>query len=380
MVAFSRSLIGIFMLIVDYGFAWSTTRKIAVERDHPEAVNHTVFGVWGAKVVLGCAGLAILLVLTELVPKLHSVNTLLFVMYGMVLGNVLFPVWLFQGMEKMVYISAINLIVQLVVTIGVFTLIHRPEDYLVYAELLSLGSILAGFLGAGIAFRMFKLRFFIPSWHAVWSQLAEGWMVFVSMASISLYTVANAFILGLLTNPVVVGYYSAAEGLVKAAVMLTGPISQAVYPRFSKIASHSESLTLLWGRRMLVVIGGLGAIFSVILFVGAPIIVRIILGPDYGPSITVMRILAPLPFLIGVSNVLGLQIMFPFRMERAVAIIVLGAGVINLVLAVLLAPLWLASGMALAVLVSELFVTVSQLTWLTIIGSSPLQKPERGKT
>lgn len=377
-VAFGRSLIGVFILFVDYGFAWSATRKVSLERDNLSTVSLTAFGVWGAKAVLCCVGLVVLLILTALIPKLHAATTLLLIMYGIVIGNVLFPVWLFQGMEKMVHITAINLTAQLIVTIGVFTLIRHPEDYIAYAGLISAGSLTAGLVGAGLALRLFKLQVIIPSARDIWKHLVEGWTIFISMASVSLYTVANAFILGMLTNSIVVGYYSAAEGLVKVAVSLTGPISQAVYPRFSRIASQSKQLTLYWGRRMLLVMSSLGATFSIVLFVGAPWIVQTILGSGYESSIPVMRILAPLPFLISVSNVLGVQIMFPLRMERAVAIIVLCAGAINVGLAVLLAPVWLAVGMAVAVLISETFVTTSQLSWLTITGLSPLQ--ELGKT
>jgi PST family polysaccharide transporter len=180
--------------------------------------------------------------------------------------------------------------------------------------------------------------------------------------------------LGLLTNPTVVGYYSAAEKIVKATSGLLGPLSQASYPRFSKMASKSKALVLQWGRRMLFLMGIIGFILSLALLLGSSAIVRLVLGTEYELSIMVVRILAPLPFLIAISNILGVQIMFAFRYEKKVFTRVLLAGLINIILAILLAPILKASGMAIAVLSSEAFITISYFTYLWNKGENPLQK------
>ena len=373
-VAFGQSLIGYFIIFVDYGFAFSATRKISVERNNPVKVSQIAFNVWAAKGFLCIAGFVTLLLLISFVPKLRESAILLLILYGMVIGNVLFPTWLFQGMERMVMISVINLVIRAFVVVGIFLLIRQPEHYLLYAGLLSFSSVAAGIWGAATAWRMFGLHFNIPSFRGMMQALKEGGVLFLSQASISLYTVGNAFILGMLTNPTIVGYYSAAEKIISAIKGLWGPITQAAYPRFSKMAVESKTLALQWARRMLVIMGGLGLILSITLFVGAPLIVRLVLGPEYEPSIMVVRILAPLPLLISISNVLGVQIMYPFRLEKAVLAIVFTAGLLNITIAILLASTWLASGMALAVLISEAFVTIGFLFYLQMNNLSPVGK------
>ena len=122
------------------------------------------------------------------------------------------------------------------------------------------------------------------------------------------------------------------------------------------------------------VMSGLGAGLSLVLFFGAPMIVKILLGPEYGPSVGVMRVLAGLPLLVGASNVLGIQIMLPFGKDRAFLTILLSAGLINIILAVLLAPYWQAIGMATAVLITETFVTASMFVYLQRCGLNPLKR------
>lgn len=371
-VAFAQGFINYLMLFVEYGFDWSATRKISVERDDHQAVNRTAVHVWAAKGLLSLVGLCVFLLLVSLVPKLREVSWLLLALYGLMLGNGLFPTWLFQGMERMVAISLINLGMKLGVLVGVFALVRRPEDVLVYSCLLGGGSVAAGLVGMVVSMRMFRLKPARISWAGIWGALREGWVLFLSKASVSLYTAGNTFILGMLTNHSVVGYYSAAEKIVKAVQGLLGPLSQAAYPRFSKMASESKALALQWARRMLVLMGGLGLALSVTLFVGTPVIVGIVLGPEYEPSIMVIRILTVQPLLIGASNVLGVQIMLPFGKDRAFISILLGAGLINIALAILLTPIWKEVGMAAAVLFSEAFVTVSMLIYLKLCHLNPL--------
>lgn len=363
-VAFAQGFINYLMLFIDYGFDWSATRKLSVLRENREAVNQTALHVWAAKGLLSLLSFGVLLLLLAIVPKLREVAWLLLALYGLVLGNVLFPTWLFQGMERMVAISVINLGMKLSILAGVFLLVHRPEHLLVYAGLMGGGSVGAGLAGMVVAARMFHLKPMGVSWRGIWETMREGWVLFLSKGSVSLYTAGNSFILGMLANLTVVGYYSAAEKIVKAILGLLGPLSQAAYPRFSKLASESREKALVWGRRMLLLMATAGFGFSLGIFLGAPLIVKVLLGSQFGPSILVMKIIAFLPLLIALSNVLGIQMMIPFGMDRAFTIILFIAGILNVALAVLLAPKWQANGMAFSVLLSEIFVTFTMFGYL----------------
>jgi PST family polysaccharide transporter len=106
------------------------------------------------------------------------------------------------------------------------------ENFLSLSVLLlnSLGFIIAGILGLWIVFRDFEVSFKIVGLKELKRQLKEGWHIFISTVAISLYTISNTFILGLFTNNAIVGYYAAAERIVKAVQGLLGPISQTLYP------------------------------------------------------------------------------------------------------------------------------------------------------
>jgi polysaccharide transporter, PST family len=195
-------------------------------------------------------------------------------------------------------------------------------------------------------------------------ELKEGWHLFISTAAISLYTTSNTFILGLLTNNVSVGYYSAAEKLVNSVLGLLYPVSQAIYPYISRLVSDSKEGATIFIRKALILIGCGSFAASSGLFLFANLIVYFILGPHFSESVIVLRILAFLPFVIALSNVLGIQTMITFNMKKAFSNILISAGVINIVLAIILVPHFQHVGTAVGVMATETYVTAAMSFFL----------------
>ena len=364
-VAFGRSLIMYFILIVEYGFNLSATRSISVSRHDREKVNQIVFSVWGAKFFLILVSSLILFALTRTVPRIQEEETLLFILFGMVVGNALFPTWLFQGMEKMVSIALINLVFRILIMAGIFLYVRSTDDFLIYGLLLTIQSFGAGAIGFITAVRMFSLKPFVPSFDQIKSALGEGWTLFLSKGFASLFSSGNAFLLGLVTNSTIVGYYSASEQIVKAMVGLRGPIIQAIYPRMAMISQRSKTSALILARKLLYLFLAIGIFLFVTLFLSAPMIVKIYLGHNFGPSKTILRILAALPLVVSISHVFGVQLLIAFGFDRDFTIVVLVAGIFHLAFGILSSILFQGNGMAMAVISTELLVAV--LMYIQII-------------
>ncbi|MGI9533711.1 MAG: flippase [Thermodesulfobacteriota bacterium] len=364
LVSFGQSLIAFFVLFVSYGFDLTATRSISVNRDDKEAVNRITSSVWAVKVLLSVTGILILLLLSQFIQKINEILFLLIILYGIVIGQVLFPRWLFQGKEKMGAISIINITVRGISTAGIFLLIRDPKDFLLYAGILSFQGVGTGILGTWYVLKKFGVSLVMPSWINIKDAFIEGGTLFVSNLSMALYNTGNSFILGLLTNYTYVGYYSAAEKMVMALVGLFRPISSAFFPRFSKIASTSKSEVLLWGYRLMYIMGGLGLLTSVFIFLAAPIIVKLVLGEGYEPSIMVLRVLSAIPLLLSVSDVFSIQLMLPFGKDKVYSLIRVIAGPLHIVLAILIVPKLFAAGMSLTFVITEIFIVSSTFLYL----------------
>jgi len=355
-VAFAQGFINYLMLFVEYGFDWSATRKISVIREDRAAVNRIALHVWAAKGLLSLVGLVVLGALTVAVSKLREVAVLLFALYGLVVGNALFPTWLFQGMERMVAISLINLAMKLGILAGVFLLVKRPEDAVLYAGLLGGGSLLAGLAGALVAFRMFGLQLMGISARGIGEALREGWVLFLARSTLSISTVGNAFILGMVTSPTVVGYYSAAEKLVLAVYGMTGPIVRATYPKVCRLLVENKLYQAKKYFRLVVL---LGLVLTLTVFITAAEVVSILFGNQYIESILVLKVLSFCVLLYSISNALAFYYFFPSRNDSIYQKIIVISALINIVFAIPLSLKLQEVGMATAVVLSALFMTVA---------------------
>jgi len=368
LIAFAQAFIQYFNILTDYGFNLSATREIAIHRKDKAKVSEIFSSVMLIKFGLLLVSLIILTVIVFGFRKFRQDWELYYLTFGIVVGQVLFPVWFFQGMEQMKYITFFYITAKLIFTISIFVFVHNVTDYIYVPVINSIGFLASGILSIWIVFKDFKVIFKYPGFEQLKYHLKEGWYIFISTVAISLYTISNTFILGLFTNNKIVGYYSAAEKLIKAVQGLLKPVFQAIYPYISNLVSESRERGIKFIQKITLLIGGVTFILSIFIFVFARLIVDIILGNKYVESVPVLEILAFLPFIIGLSNIFGIQTMLTFNYKKAFSNILISTSIINIVLAFILVPYYQHIGISISVLISELFVTISMFLYLHLKG------------
>ena len=367
LIAFAQAFIGYFIILTNYGFNLSATREISINRDKKEKVSEIFNSVMIVKFLLGILSFFILALILIFIPKFRNDWLVYIFTFGMVIGQILFPVWFFQGMERMKYITILNIIAKGIFTICIFIFIRKMADYLYVPLINSMGFLVAGGLSLRIVSKDFGIKFILPSFEAIKYQLKEGWHIFISTVAISLYTTSNTFILGLFTNNTIVGYYAAAEKIVKAVQGLLVPISQTAYPHISKLASESKERALNFIRKLVKIVGGISFIISLSIFIFAKLIVNIILGPQYQQSIIVLRILAFLPFMIGLATVYATLFLLGFGYIKTWSRIIIGSSVLDIIFVLIFVGIFPLAhiGVSISWVLTEICVSVSY-THLTL--------------
>jgi len=358
LIAFAQAFVGYFQILTDYGFNLSATREISINRENKERVSEIFSSVMFIKFFLFLVSLLIMSFIVFSFEKFRKDPLFYYLTFGMVLGHTLFPVWFFQGMERMKYITFLNTTAKIIFTISIFVFIRRESDYLYVPLLNSLGFIIAGFLALLIVFKGFGVKFKVPSFKEIKHQLKEGWHIFISTVAISLYTISNTFILGLFTNNTIVGYYSAAEKLVRAVQGLWTPFSQTIYPYFSKLYNKDKEKAKQHLIRVFRVAAFITFSISIIGCLLAPLFVPFILGEEYLHSILVFQILIFVVFAVGVNNILGIQGLVSFGYANKFTQVVILAGLFHLTLLFILIPKFNHLGPAIATLLSEFFICI----------------------
>ena len=366
LLAFATATIAYFMLITDYGFNLSATRQISIHRDDKTKVNEIFSSVMMIKTALMLVSIVLMSLLVFSFETFSQHWQVYFISFGVVIGQVLFPVWLFQGMERMKYITYLNIGAKTFFTICVFIFVQEQADYLMVPLLTALGFIITGVWSLYLVKKEFAVSFSWQPMQTVKFQLAEGWHVFFSNMAISLYTISTTFILGLFTNNTVVGYFAAADKIVQATKGLYVPVSQAIYPLIGKKIHEDKQVGLAFIKKSTWIVGIGMFVISWTLFLLAEPIVHLLLGSQYQQSVLLLQIMAFLPFIIALSNIYGIQTMLNLGYKHAFSRILVMAAIIGLGLSFLLVPIYEDLGAAITLLIVEVFVTVVMYFYLKI--------------
>lgn len=364
LLAFATATITYFVLITDYGFNLSATRQISIHRDDKDKVNEIFSSVMMIKTALMVVSFLLMSLLVFGFEKFSEHWEVYFITFGMVIGQVLFPVWLFQGMERMKYITYLNIGAKTFFTICIFIFVQDQSDYLMVPLFTALGFIVAGVWSLFLVKKTFDVHFKWQAFETLKYQLAEGWHVFFSSMAISLYTISAAFILGLFTNNTVVGYFAAADKIVQAVKGLYTPVSQAIYPLISKKMNDDKQAGLEFVGKVTWIIGSGMFIISVILFIFAEPIILLLLGKQYQQSVLLLQIMVFLPFIIALSNMFGVQTMLNLGYKQAFSRILVTAAILGVGLSFVFVPKFEALGSVWTVLSVEIFVTVTMFLFL----------------
>lgn len=330
LIAFAQALIQYLMIFTDYGFSLSATRKISLCRNDREKVCMIFSSVMTIKILLAFVSFIILLLLITLIPKFKNDWPVFILSFGAVIGNTLFPIWFFQGQEKMKFISIINILGGVIYTLSIFIFIKAPQDFILVPMLNSAFFLATGICALYIAFKKFNLEFIFQGYSDILTEMKTGWSIFISIVSVNAYTATRVFAVGLLTNNTLTGYYAIAERIANA--FQTFPLesfSQAIYPRLNSIFAKNKKRALKLMKKLQ---SSISIIFMLVIpaaIILSPFIVKIICGREYSQVTSSLRLLL-VGVLLVVMNVFRIQFLLVSGRPKEYSKIHIRAAVIGL--------------------------------------------------
>ncbi|WP_071131776.1 flippase [Enterococcus timonensis] len=364
LIGFAQSIMTYFLLVVDYGFNITATRQASINRHDEAKVNHLFTTVMVSKLLLTGGCFVILLAMMSFIPKMQ-INPLLYILYfGIVVGNALFPIWFFQGIEEMSAVGILNFVSKLIFTLGLFIFVKSSDDILLVAFLNALGYITIGLISWWYVRWHFKVRIVKIRWSDVKDSLKEGRDFFVTNMASSTFTTTNIFILGLLTTNTITGYFNLAFTVIRVCSTIALPIIQTFYPKLSLQYESSKEQAFTFVKKLLIVMTILFAVGCLILLFGARPILQLIFGDQFNHSIILIQIMAFLPLFYAWENTLGMLVMALAGFQKELSKMYVIVAIFTVALLITLTLNFGAIGTAISALSAEVLLTIFVVTFL----------------
>ncbi len=374
-VVFAQAIGSVIAIFVEYGFDMSASRETSRHRDDPRRLSELISGVLGAKVILAaiciCGAILSRRYTHHIAPSLALFwsSTIWGVCQGI---NML---WYFQGLERMRLASALEIGGKVVATLSIFILVHHPDDGWKVMAAQCVGCVVAHAITVVLAYR--EVGFVRPTLATVLRALRLGWSMFLYRAGMGLTSSLNGLVLGWVAPIAALGQYAGAERISRVFQQGLWPVNQALYPHLTKKMRDDRHDAMKMVRSSLFFLGGLGLLFAVILFLGAPILVHVVLGDAFHGSIAALRVFSLWIPLVALCTVMTFQLLLPNQMDYQFNLVIVTAGLLNFGCALLLAPGLQAVGIAWSAVLAQSYTLVAFSIVLARAGLNPFAFSEK---
>lgn len=359
-VNFFSSIISYISLFTCLGIPMYAIREVAKVRDNPNLINKVsieILLLHGFLTILGYLAVAIICMT---VSKVQTDIPLFLILSTTIFFTAIGCEWFYQGIEDFKYVAIRGFVVKVVSAILLFLFVKTKDDILWYGTY-----TVFGVLGGNI-FNFIRLRKYLHSDLAElkslrpFRHLKPVLNIFVFNVVISIYLQLNSILLGFLKDAQAVGYFVTATKILIMTMAVSTSLGQVMMPRISNlIAEHKMEEFKALAQKSYYFIVMLTLPLTVGLIFTAPYIVVLLSGNGFIPSILAARIVSPILFVVGLSNVMGIQILYPLGQINKVIICTAIGAVVNIVMNVWLIPNYAQNGTAVAYLTAEIAVTLS---------------------
>jgi PST family polysaccharide transporter len=361
LVVFAQAFVQYFGIIVDYGFGAHAPKAISIVQEDKKEVSKIFNAVIYTKLALLCVSFVIMAGIVFSFARFRPEWPLYLASFAIIVSQAISPIWFFQGIEEMRYITILNLAARLIFTLAIFVFVHKEADYLLVPWLTALGGFAAAYAGLHIAWHKFGIRLSKVDIVQCWSHTRQAGILFASNVSVSLFNNFNTVIVGLLAGNKAVALYAAGEKIYKALVNMIGFSTTALYPYLAKANSKSPELFYAELRKyvkLLMIVALMGTAGT---YIFAPLAVKILYGPAMQPVQNVLRIFSVM-YPLFVINAIFFTMFFLVRgMNRQFFYVTFIGGVCNVVFATLLSLKFAYLGVAVSVVLTELSLSCSYI-------------------
>lgn len=372
-VSFATSLISYFSMFAQLGIPTYGIRACAKVRDDRKELTRTAQELLIINIVMNAISYTILFVALFTVPRLQEDRTLYLVVSLSIILTSIGMEWLYKALEQYTYITIRSVIFKFVALIAMFALVHAKSDYVIYGGITILAASASNVFNFINAHKYIDLK---PVGGYNFKRHLKAVGIFFAMAcATTIYTHLDTLMLGFMKTDSDVGYYNASVRIKTILVSIVTSLGAVLLPRASYYVENGKMDDFYRITRKAL---------SFVFVVASPMMVYFILfakegifflsGSAYAGSIVPMQVIMPTLLFIGITNILGIQMLVPLGKEKVVLYSEIAGAVVDVIINAILIPKLASTGAAIGTLVAEFVVLIVQYYALRVDVASSVRQ------
>ena len=300
-VVFCQAIIAYVVIIINFGYNVSATRKISENRTNVFKIREIYSSIVYQKLLI----FAICLVsgLFVLIFLKYDYSVILLGFIGLCIQEVFFPTWLFQGLERMKFITIITFVAKCSCLILIFLFVHDKKDYACIPVLYSIGGFFTSVLSVIILKKKFDIYFVKVSKYRMKEDFLESLPFFTSRLSAIVMERGNVLVIGTFFSYDMVAIYDLCAKIVSILKTPFSLVAQVIYPNVAK------SKNMLLVKKSIKIVLLFGAFVCLFVYLFAPNIILLLSDTSMLGAVPILKIMVLYVPIVGISYLFGASVL-----------------------------------------------------------------------
>lgn len=306
----AQILVGYFSIFILLGTDGVCAKHISINRDNQEKLSGIFSAILFLRAIIWLLGLVFYVLLLCMIPQYKNNFWIFIISYGITFHELLFPQYLFQGLEKMKFTTIVNVIAKLFFILLVFILVKSQDDVLYVPFLYSCGFLAGGVAAIVIVLKSLNIKLVKADISQIKSLAKESFPIFASDLIMTIKDRFNVLLMGNFIGMSNVVIYDFAMKINLFLVKPSEIIRIALFPR----AAKSRSIRLAEKTMLIVFLLTIGMVVVVNIFLKD--IVSVFLNSEF--DLLPIRLFTLAPLILSCSAVIQSNVFTAFGYNRYV--------------------------------------------------------------
>lgn len=362
LVNFVDNTVNYFLLFATMGVGLLGVREIAAVKEDKKRRDQVYSSMLALNLLFTLVSLGIYLLCISTIPKLCQYDELFYIGTAKILFTVFLVEWFFTGVENFRYITLRSILIKVLYIISVFLFVRDTSDYRLYF-ILTVGVVVLN----ALINQLYIRKFVRVRWNNIqlFKYLKQNVTLGIYTLMTSMYLTFNVMYLGLESNNTEVGYYTTAFKLYSVILGFFTAFTNVMLPRMSSLLANGEKDRFQeLVNRSFSVMSTCCIPLILCSMILTPQIIYILSGPGYEGAILPMRIIMPAAFVVGIAQVLAIQVLMPMKKDKVLLMASIIGAVVSLLINLLVVPSVASVGSAIVLVCSETVVTGTYVVYV----------------